>query len=128
MDLPSHILALAETNSLDPASFLRWCEQTGLTATAASDSLARQIGLDYLAGKLDYIFCDRVVNSLMNVVTSSEFFAVSDRSIPKLTLDVYLAFDAGEYSHPQDEPHESPEAKYTWPMLKSLLGAGDSAG
>ena len=127
MDLPSHILELAETDSLDATSFLLWCDQTGLSALSASDSLAQQIGLDYLAGRLDYDYCDRVMNSVMTVVTSPAFFAVSDSSVPKLTLDVYLAFDAGEYVHPKDNPGENPESKYTRPMLHSLLVPTDAA-
>jgi hypothetical protein len=121
MNLRNHILALAEADRLDVASFLKWCEQTGLSGLAASDMLAQQIGLDYLAGKLGYEYCDRVMNSVMAVVTSPEFFAVSDGTVPKGTLDVYMAFDASEYMHPTDKPHESPEEKYTRPMLQALL-------
>lgn len=125
MDLPLYILALAERNALDPKQFLQWCGSVGPSPLAATDSLAIRIALDYLAGKLDYDFCDCVMNSIISIATSPEFFAVSDRCVPKITMQVYLAFDAGEYFHAGDEPHESPEMKYTRPMLQALVASSD---
>jgi hypothetical protein len=121
MDLPAGILALAQTSSLEARAFMDWCSTTGLPAVDATDALAAELALQYLAGKLDYTFCDRAMNSIMQVVTSSEFFAASDRVIPKLTLDVYLAFDAGEFFHRGDQPNESPELKHTFPMLTAIF-------
>ena len=94
----------------------------------ASDSLARQVGRAYLAGELHYDVGNQVMNAVMNAVTSPEFLAVSNSAVPKLTLDVYLAFDAGEYLHPKDQTDENPAAKYTRPMLQSLLRAAEAAG
>lgn len=121
MDLPAGILALCQTNRLEAAAFVEWCYTTGLPAVDATDALAAELAQQYLAGKLDYTFCDRAVNSIMQAVTSSEFFAASNRVIPKLMLDVYLAFDAGEFVHPGDQPHESPELKHTRPMLTAIF-------
>lgn len=127
MEPPVDILALAECNDLDPAHFLEWCESVGPSPMAVTDSLATRIALDYLAGKLDDVFCDRVMNSIINVVTSAAFLAASDRCVPELTTQIYLAFDAGEYLHAEDQPHDSPEIKYTLPMLKALLAGSDIA-
>lgn len=80
MQVPASILSGAELNSLGAGEFIAWCAQSGLSASDASNALALQIARDYLAGKLDYVVCDRVMNSLMNAVTTQAFLAVSDRT------------------------------------------------
>jgi hypothetical protein len=121
MQVPASILSAAELNSLGAGELIAWCAQTGLSASDASNAVALQIARDYLAGKLDYVVCDRIMNSLMNAVTTQEFLAVSDRTIPRQLISVYQAFDAGEYVHADDVDGENQEEKYTRPMLISLL-------
>ena len=127
MQLPASIMSTAETNALAPREFVEWCAETGMSALDASNALALQIAKDYIDGRLDYDFCDRVMNSLLNAVTTEDFFAVSDRSVPEQLMSVYLAFDAGEYVHPEDRPEDNQEAKYTRPMIQSLLARASEA-
>ena len=121
MKLPTEILALAETNSLEPAAFAAWCKSSGLGALEAANNLALEIARQYVAGQLDYVFCDRVMNCLSIVVWSEEFFELSDRKTPKVLDEVFLAFDEGEYVHPGDIPSGDSEAKYTKPMVAKIL-------
>jgi hypothetical protein len=127
MQLPAHILSSAETNALEATEFVEWCAQTGMSALEASNALARQIASDYIDGQLDYVFCDRVINSIMNAVTTDEFFSISDRTVPEHVKLVYLAFDAGEYVHPGDAPTDNQEQKYTRPMILSFLESAREA-
>ena len=121
MQLPAHILSSAETNALEAREFVEWCAQTGMTALEASNAFALQIARDYIDGQIGYVFCGRVMNSIMSAVTTEEFLSVSDRTVPEQLKSVYLAFDAGEYIHAEDSPEDNQESKYTRPMILSLL-------
>ncbi len=121
MQLPMHILLCAKKNSLEASQFVAWCTQAGMPAREASNALALQIAKSYLDGQLDYVFCDRVINSIMNVVTTEEFLSASDRTVPEQVELVYLAFDAGEYVHTGDSSEGDQEEKYTRPMIRALL-------
>ena len=121
MKLPTQILALAETNSLEPAVFAEWCKSSGFSAIDAANNLALEIARQYATGQLDYVFCDRVMNSLSIMVWSEEFFELSNRETPQILDEVYLAFDAGEYVHSGDVPSDDSETKYTRPMVDKIL-------
>lgn len=127
MQLPTSILSSAEINALEAREFIAWCAETGMSALEASNALARQIAIDYIGGQLDYVFCDRVINSIMNAVTTEEFFAVSDSTVPEHVKLVFQAFDAGEYVHAGDLPAEDQEEKYTRPMILSFLESARAA-
>lgn len=121
MQLPRNILASAEANALEVRDFVEWCAQTGMSALEASNAFARALASEYIQGQLDYVFCNRVINSIMNVVTTEEFFSISDRTLPEHVVLVYQAFDAGEYVHAGDSLVDNQEEKYTRPMIASFL-------
>jgi hypothetical protein len=121
MHLPAHILAAAELNALNPAEFIAWCTETGLSATEASDIFAVQLAREYIEGRFAYVYCDRVMNSVMNVVTTQEFLSASNGAVPEVVKSVYLAFDKGDYVHSDDSPDENQEKKYTRPMIEAVL-------
>jgi hypothetical protein len=126
MELPTHIMQLAKTNSLEPRIFVDWCQEFGGNALDAANSLALEIARQYSIGELDYVFCDRVINSLSLAAWSEEFFSITDRETPKVLDEIYLAFDAGEYYHPEDKPNDDPEVKYTRPMISEILERNQS--
>lgn len=80
------------------------------------DALALNVARSYAAGKLGFVECDRIMNSL-NVWSMN----TRDRLLSDLADQIYLAFDAGEYHHRGDDNTVDPEVKYTKPMIEKVL-------
>lgn len=85
------------------------------------NAFAVHIAQRYTDGGISFHDADSAMNAAFGVSCSEEFWAEHDRTIPATMFEVYLAFDAGEYSHPGDGPDVDPEAKYTRPMLKKFF-------
>jgi hypothetical protein len=112
LELPP-VQAIAVQASVPPAQVL--------------DEIATDVARRYSKGEIDFSFADRAMNCLWSIVCSEAFFAINDRTIPEVTQEVFLAFDEGEYQHPQDTEEVDPEAKYTRPLIEKFL-AGRSRG
>lgn len=121
-----NLLESAERNSLEVGDLLLFAEQQGFTAIAASEFVSLHVAQGYAGGGIDYVTGDRIMNSMINLVTTKEFFAVSGGIVPALVLSVYQAFDEGEYFHQGDTPDVDTESKYTKPMIAAILAEQNS--
>lgn len=122
MDAFESLVAVACRGSLDFAAMDQYCAVTCSEIQTTSNELALHIAQGFLDGSLEFDECDQAMNSLFALMTSDPYFKATERVIPEIAFNVYLAFDAGEFSRPEDGPDEKPDVKYTTPMLRQLLG------
>lgn len=116
-----NLLESAEGNSLEVEDLVLFAEQQGVTAITASEFFSLHVAQSYTGGEIDYVTGDRIMNSMINLVTTKEFFAISGGIVPALVLSVYQAFDEGEYVHSGDTSDVDAESKYTKPMIAAIL-------
>jgi hypothetical protein len=87
---------------------------------AALDSVALEIARRYERGAVNFTVADSILNTLFA-------FAAQTGRIPDLTHSIFLAFDAGEYSHQGDDRGVDPELKYTRPLIRNILSKAGAA-
>jgi hypothetical protein len=68
------------------------------------------------SGHLTYLYCDGVMNHLWSFMLSGYSWEIAEYA-----RSVYMAFDEGEYRHPNDPTDASPEVMYTKPMIAEIL-------
>ncbi|MEU5961941.1 hypothetical protein ABZ777_12130 [Micromonospora parva] len=98
----------------------RWTAWTRLDYDAFLDGLAMELATRYDQGRLPFGTCDEIVNWFHGHHT-----ATLDTALPEVFLDVFEAFDEGEYYHGGDAS-EDPEKAYTRPMIQEVLARGDT--
>jgi hypothetical protein len=79
---------------------------------------AERVARRFLNRELDFQTADAAMNWLF------AFSYVTDDcpgEMPLLAREVFEAFDAGEYIHPNDDPNDDPVEKYTLPQIKDNL-------
>ncbi|MBL8523972.1 MAG: hypothetical protein JNN20_09805 [Betaproteobacteria bacterium] len=91
------------------------CEQS-LSPSEFLNTFARHVAHDYLAEKLSFEVADVAMNSL-----SAYALKQYDVRLPSYAWEVYLAFDQGEFRHPEDDDLIDPEEKYTRPEIQSIV-------
>ena len=87
----------------------------GKTVHILLDDLARHVAEGYLTGTYSWEFGDQAMNHLYQAAYVSE-----DICLPKYAMEVFLAFDEGEYKH-EDYPEMDGE-----PRTRALLLAIES--
>jgi hypothetical protein len=87
------------------------------------DELSCFVAERYATSDLTFEEADTIMNAAWTVCVAEEFWADYDRTIPKTTLEVYEAFDAGEYHHRGDPEDVDPELKYTKPLIEAFLSS-----
>ncbi len=93
----------------------RWTNQLAVTRNALYDLIGVWIAEGFHKHELDFEFCDAVVNDIFAFADANNGFPM-----PDLFWEVFLAFDAGEYSHLGDRDVD-PIEKYTRPSIKALV-------
>jgi len=116
------LLLSAAQNALEVEDLLLFAERHEITAIGASEAISLHVAQSYADGRIDYVIGDRIMNSMIGLVTEKAFWAVSGNVVPPLVLSVYQAFDEGEYIHPGDPPDVDAESKYTKAMIAAILG------
>jgi hypothetical protein len=71
----------------------------GLSVSDLCDQLSRTVAERFVQGVYSFAVADSVMNNLFGFA-----HAVSGQGLPALSWSVYLAFDDGEYEHPEDPP------------------------
>lgn len=94
------------------------CAQQGLVVGELFDTISRRIVRGYTSGDLSFDFCDAVMNHVYSFMLLKHEMAPPDYS-----YSVFLAFDEGEYQHPNDSDDSSPEELYTKPMIAEILAS-----
>lgn len=115
-------LLAAARSRIIPYSLLTRCAiEAGAPANELLNELACYVAEQYNSRALSYNEADTIMNSVWGISTSPEFWAAYDSTIPHLVHQVYEAFDAGEYHHPQDAKDVDPVLKYTNPLIVQFL-------
>ena len=91
----------------------QWSVKSGLARDVLYDALALELASRFNEGTLNFDFCDRVVNELMGLMGR-------EPDLPPLFLDVYLAFDAGEF-YRDDDRSIHPVDRFTRPQIAEIV-------
>lgn len=83
--------------------------------------VALDVAREYADGRMTYDRGNSIMNSLFQVATSSDFWAVTNNEVPPILFAVYQAFDEGEYHHSKDGVDIRPEDQYTRTLIASVL-------
>jgi hypothetical protein len=104
-----------QTERLSDPDVERWSGELGISRAAFYDRLASRLAGGFHCGEFPYAFCDWVMMDIHAVITCA------DEIRPKLFWNVFLAFDAGEYSHDDDDRSTDPSEKYTRPLIAKII-------
>lgn len=80
----------------------------------------------YKSEQLGFDICDGAMNYLFGFMTDDIFLRFSGDFIPSPAIDVYEAFDAGEYHHRGDPDEVCPIEKYTNKLVEEILSNANS--
>ncbi len=84
------------------------------------NEVAQALATGFHSGDLTFEFCDAVVNGLYAVLIEG-LSREPQQPWPDLFYQVFVAFDEGEYRHKADAADVDPIAKYTKPMIGSIV-------
>lgn len=96
----------------------RWAASTGLSKRDLFNALGASLAVAYHSHKIEFEFCDRVVNELVRYVYSG--FVSGPENWPILFDNIYLAFDSGEYYRVGEEGQD-PSEIHTRPAIAWIL-------
>ena len=88
----------------------------GWSVERMCNELALAIAHEFMAGRLSFAAADTAMNWLR-----SYSFRVEGPALPEPCDEIYLAFDAGEWSSSDDPPELDPVEAYTRPRLQEIL-------
>lgn len=94
----------------------RWGKVTNLARPELCDRIAIYLARGFHHSELTFRFCDSVANDILALLWS--FYA--NEPLPALFWKVYLAFDEGEWRHPQG-CQDDPVELYTRPMVAAIV-------
>lgn len=99
-----------------PFSIIKeWASVSELTASDLLDDLAKCVAIKYYIKEISYESSDWIMNNLFNAVVSSE-----SSTFTELFVEIYNAFDAGEYYRDADR-NEQPDEFYTRPAVAAII-------
>lgn len=105
------------------ADIMAFCEAFTVTPERFCNLFAKAVAIDFLAGQTDFDQGDQAMNFLF-VFMTNPLYQSQHGTLPEPAWSIYLAFDRGEYLHPEhDQPSDIPSEKYTRPELVKLLAA-----
>jgi hypothetical protein len=107
---------------LDDARLEKLRATEGWSVDRICNELAWLIAVKFLEDKMPY----EVADTALNWVRGYSFLTDSS-SLPEPCSEIYLAFDQGEYSHPNDPADLDPVETYTRPLLKEIEARGYAA-
>jgi hypothetical protein len=79
---------------------------------------AKRVALRYFDNDLNFQAADSAMNWLFAYSYVTEG---CPGEMPLLAREIYEAFDAGEYAHPNDDSGDDPIEKHTIPQIKSII-------
>jgi hypothetical protein len=83
------------------------------------DNLSYQVASNFFEGSVAYDEAGQLMDSVYRAMLTTPFLAY--HQMPERTLEVYEAFDAGEYGHAEDEPDEDPIERHTKRLIAEFL-------
>lgn len=99
-----------------------FCEAKHIAPEAFCNEFSLQVAKGFHSGQLSYELCDNAMNYLFGFFTTPPMLG-PDKSLPEPAMEIYLAFDAGEYYRRTDPPGTDPVEKYTRPQVAEILRA-----
>jgi hypothetical protein len=93
-----------------------WASQFGGDRGKVYDAFARYLAVAFHERRLQFAFCDAVMNDLHGVIT------FADDIRPSLFWAVFLAFDAGEF-HRLDDKSDDPMVDHTEPAIAAIVAS-----
>ncbi|NCT66697.1 MAG: hypothetical protein GXC76_03525 [Rhodanobacteraceae bacterium] len=99
-------------NPLQPAVLEEFCKKHSITLEDFSRSFAVRVAIDFAEGVISYWQGDAAMNRL----SGSEALWCSE-----LAIELYEAFDEGEYFHDGDSRDSIGWQKYTLPAVMEVL-------
>ncbi|NWK94477.1 hypothetical protein DM806_02035 [Sphingobium lactosutens] len=124
MMLDRHASLLARSGrspiNLEYEEIQKWCEQNRISDSELTEAMAIDVARRYSRHEVSYRPADWIMNNL--------FFALADdpkSGFSELFVDIFNAFDAGEYDRSKDRSSE-PSELYTRPSITRILERLDS--
>jgi hypothetical protein len=97
----------------------RWANARGLSISDFLDSIGVEIARRYQARERSFDFCDSLVNDLQAELVI-RMASNEDVRQPDVFIEVYLAFDAGEFHRLADQS-DDPIADFTDPLIDAFV-------
>ena len=113
------LIKQTDENVISFEDFSCLSEQGDLIALVNSFSLI--IAKLYIKNEIKFELADGAMNYIFGFMTDDIFMNFSGNYIPSPAIDIYDAFDAGEYHHSGDSDDICPIEKYTKPHLIEVL-------
>jgi hypothetical protein len=107
----------AHTDGLSLRDLVPICERFGVAPKDILNELAIAIAQGYLEGSLTYMFCDSVMNGIINAVVDVSM----TEDMPQPAFSLYQAFDDGEWLRSDDPPGTDAGEKYTKPAVVEIM-------
>ncbi|GAB2528969.1 hypothetical protein [Microbulbifer agarilyticus] len=120
------IIVKASNGTLEEGELIDFSNAGQLSLDEFAHEFSRDIAQNYWDGLYDYSFCNGAMNWLYGFLTDPAYLESNDNTISEFPLEVYLAFDAGEYRHSGDDESVDPICKYTDPAIEKVLCATNS--
>jgi hypothetical protein len=92
----------------------RWSVTAAPSRSELYDRIAIYLARGFYRSKLDFTFCDGIVNDVHAIITRA------DEHRPELFWEVFLAFDAGEF-YPNNDRSRDPVEVYTRPLIAKVV-------
>jgi hypothetical protein len=92
----------------------RWGISAAMSRSELYDRIAIYLARGFYRSKLEFTFCDGIVNDVHAVITKA------DERRPELFWEVFLAFDAGEFYRNNDRSRDPVEV-YTRPLIAKVV-------
>ena len=120
------IIEKASHGTLEEGEVISFSEKGQMSLDEFAHEFSRDVAQNYWDGLYDYSFCDGAMNWLYGFLTDPTYLESNDNTISEFPIEVYLAFDAGEYHHSGDDDSVDPVRKYTDPAIEKVLNAKNS--
>ncbi len=121
MEALEELNAIACCGELSFEVLIKYCQEAQTDIQCVSNDLALGVARMFLSGDIDFEQGDQAMNLLFSIMTSESYFKLTERAIPDIAMNVYLAFDSGEFPHRGDKPDDVPYLKHTRPKLQEIL-------
>ena len=116
------MLSMAGKEKLETEKIFDYCKSNKITLNEYCNRVLIHIAQEFLQGKLDFTYCDYLMNNIyllmiMDDISDSNY----NTQMVEPAYSIYLAFDEGEFYHPEDDQNIDPSEKYTKPLLIKIL-------
>ena len=116
------LVSKAVGQKLKREEFNQYLQDKEMAFEVLCNQIATHLAKNYLLGKLDFYFCDQVMNRINTFMIDALFENIIE-TLPEPADSIYLAFDQGEYHHSNDDRDRNidPAEKYTKPRLQEIM-------